>query len=85
MKITCKHNGQILDNFGFGTKFMNDITELNDETKAKIIKFLKFRDTDEYDFEYGIGGSPTDEYYKVKNISFANNCTEVIVKVRKVK
>ena len=84
MKIICKHNGKILDEYGFGYLEIAGIKELTEENLEKIKKRIKFRPTDRYDFEYGIGGFVGDEYYKIKDIKFANNDTEIVVKVSKV-
>ena len=75
MKITVNHNGEILDEFGFDKLFIDKFSEEN------VIKRLQFRPTKTYDFEYGIGGSPIDRYFKIKSIKLANNDTEIVVKV----
>jgi len=84
MKIICKHNGKILDEYGFGDINILKIQTLNEKNIKDITKIIQFRATNDYDFEYGIGGSSIDEYYKIKNIKFSNNNTEIIVKVSKI-
>ena len=84
MKIVCKHNGTILDKYGFGNITIEPIKNLTAENINAIKEKIRFRATDTYDFEYGIGGFVGDEYYKIKNISFADNNTKIIVKVHKV-
>ncbi len=82
-KVIIKHNGKILEDYGFGNIFM-DIDNLSSKNKEKIIKRIQFRNNELYDFEYGIGGFVSDEYYKIKSIKLQNNDIEVIVKVSKV-
>jgi len=87
MKIICKHNGIILDKYGLNNKnieIKETLNILSDENINKIKQNLSFRGNEFYDFEYGIGGSPTDEYYKIKNIKLSNNDTEIIVRVSKI-
>ena len=84
MKIIVKHNGIILDKFGYDNLEIEDINELSLHNIELIKSRVKFRDTDKWDFEYGIGGCNNDEYYKIKNIQFANNNSEIVVKVSKV-
>jgi hypothetical protein len=84
MKIICKHNGTILDQYGYDNKTIDDVKELDEPTVARIVEIVRWRATDRYDFEYGIGGFAGDEYYKIKHITFANNDTEILVRVSKV-
>jgi hypothetical protein len=87
MKVIIKHNGEILDKFGFGDIDIPEVTPetaLNQLVNGFIRKKIQWRATSEYDFEYGIGGSPTDEYYKIKSIKFSDNKTNLVVKVSKV-
>jgi hypothetical protein len=87
MKIVIKHNGQILDLYGFGNIDIPEIkpdTHLNQIVCGVIKKRIQFRNNELWDFEYGIGGFHGDEYYKIKNIKFSNNNTEIIVKVSKI-
>ena len=85
-KIICKHNGTILNDYGFDNIFieLEQNKELTSELKKQIISRIQFRNTDKCDFEYGIGGVSGDEYFKIKNMNFANNNTSIIVKVSKV-
>jgi len=86
MKVQCKHLGTELLDFGYDNisveeiREVKEVKELNERTKEMIIKSVQFRPTEEYDFEYGIGGSVLDEYYKVKDIQFRNNLIEIEVK-----
>jgi len=82
MKIIVKHNGEILDDYGYGEKEIDDKIALSNE---EIKKILQFRATEHYDFEYGIGGSISDRYFKIKSIKLADNNTQVIVKVSEYK
>jgi len=84
MKIICKNNGKTLNKFGYDKKSIDKIYELSEENIAKIKEIIRWRNTEIYDFEYGIGGFIGDEYYKIKNIKLSNNNTEIIVKVSKI-
>ncbi|MCK5536511.1 MAG: hypothetical protein KAI79_06775 [Bacteroidales bacterium] len=84
MKIICKHNGNILTDYGFGNIEIDEIVELTEKNLEMVKERIRFRATDTYDFEYGIGGFVGDEYYKIKNIKFSNNDSEIIVRVSKI-
>ena len=87
MQIICKHNGNILLDYGYDNIHIDykNITILTEEIKLEITKRIQFRPKEGWcDFEYGIGGFVGDEYYKIKNIQLADNGTKVIVKVSKV-
>ena len=85
MQIVCKHNGEILDKFGYDKLKIDNITELNEENLEKIKNIIKWRETDKWDFEYGIGGWNGDQYYKIKSINFADNNTKIVAKCSKIK
>ena len=84
MKIVCKHNGIILTEYGFDNIEIEDIKELTESNLEMIKERIRFRPSDAYDFEYGIGGFVGDEYYKIKNIKFSDNNTKIVVRVSKI-
>ena len=85
MKVTVKHNGEILDDFGYGEKEIDDEIVFSNDMEEKIKHILQFRATEDYDFEYGIGGCGFDRYFKIKSIKLPNNNTQIIVKVSEYK
>lgn len=84
-KVIVKHNGTILDEYGYGNIYMDlgNSWDMNEHIKAQVTRRIQFRNTDRFDFEYGIGGFVGDEYYKIKSIKLADNRTTIIVKVSK--
>jgi len=81
MKIICKHNGEILDSYGYESKYIDEIKELDEDTIERVKEILRWRPRNGYDFQYGIGGCYNDKYYKIKSVGFQNNNTEIIVRV----
>lgn len=75
--VTVQHNGVVLHNFHLRGLVACSVVDLHNK--------LRFRATEVYDFEYGIGGSPLDEYYRIKSIKLADNDTRYRVKVSKVR
>jgi len=89
MKIIIKHNGLVLTDYDYDNLYINNIIIKNNvitnDSIEKIKKRIQFRETENYDFEYGIGGHISDKYFKIKSIKPQNNDTEIIVKVSEIK
>ena len=71
-------------NTGMRDIVIPEIKELTMKNIEIIKDIVRFRAADNYDFEYGIGGFGGDEYYKIKNIKFYDNNTNIVVRVSKV-
>lgn len=83
MKIDIYHKGKILDSYGFGDLEI-DLEETDENARDKVLKKVQWRSTNEYDFEYGIGGVIWDRYFKIEEIDFHWDSGFIKVNVKEV-